>query len=75
MIYNTKEKAAPFEAAHANIDNPLEKWDALVGLLAPSKATQKYNLFGFHDDNIIRCAFVRELSFPPLPWTDWSLTG
>ena len=24
----TPKKAAPFEAAHANIDNPLEKWDS-----------------------------------------------
>ena len=64
MIYNTKGKAAPFEAAHANIDNPLEKWGALAGLLAPSKATQKYNFFGFHNHIIIRCALMR-FPYPP----------
>ena len=27
-VQNDTKKAAPFEAAHANIDNPLEKWDS-----------------------------------------------
>ena len=27
-VQNDTKKAALFEAAHANIDNPLEKWDS-----------------------------------------------
>ena len=34
-------------------------------MLEPSNATQKYNFFGFHNHNIIRCALMRFPS-PPL---------
>ena len=33
-------------------------------MLEPSKATQKYNFFGFHNHIIIRCALMR---FPSPP--------
>ena len=34
-------------------------------MLEPSKATQKYNFFGFHNHIIIRCALMRFFS-PPM---------
>ena len=35
-----------------------------IRMLEPSKATQKYNFFGFHNHIVIRCALMR---FPSPP--------